>query len=157
MDRDSPLGNSEDVDLRRALHVKVKNKSSEPILVSIVNPPPSVSATAINAYAEALSVASSVLTTVVTFTVPVATVFTLGRVEASGDNIAKFWVYSDATIIAQRRTYFGGDLNTNFEFESSQGPAPSFPAGTVMSLKTEHNRPMAGDFDGRIQGFLTPI
>lgn len=31
MDRDIPLGNSEGVDLRRALHVKIKNNENEPI------------------------------------------------------------------------------------------------------------------------------
>jgi len=34
MDRGLPLGNSEDVDLRRALHVKVKNKGTEPIPIT---------------------------------------------------------------------------------------------------------------------------
>jgi hypothetical protein len=34
MDRDSSLGNSEDTFLRRALHVKVGNKTSEPIPTS---------------------------------------------------------------------------------------------------------------------------
>jgi len=36
MDRGIPLGNSEDIDQRRALHVKIKNKNSEPIPVATV-------------------------------------------------------------------------------------------------------------------------
>lgn len=34
MDRDTPLGNSEGVDTRRALHTKIKNKPDEPIFTS---------------------------------------------------------------------------------------------------------------------------
>jgi hypothetical protein len=34
MDRDTPLGNSDDADGRRALHTKIKNKPTEPIYVS---------------------------------------------------------------------------------------------------------------------------
>jgi len=40
MDRDEPLGNSEDAYLRRALHVKATNKITEPIPVTIVDGEP---------------------------------------------------------------------------------------------------------------------
>lgn len=40
MDRSSPLGNSEDVFQRRALHVKIGNSLSEPIPVSITDATP---------------------------------------------------------------------------------------------------------------------
>lgn len=40
MDRGHPLGNSEDRDTRRALHVLVKNPDDEPIPVSVTIPSP---------------------------------------------------------------------------------------------------------------------
>lgn len=101
-------------------------------------------------YNEALAVASGILTTVDTYTAPVGKLTYLQFVEYSGSNIAEYTVLINATIIAKKRTYFGSELNGEIEFVKT-GTGLPLAVGDVVTIKVIHNRPVQGDFNGRIQ------
>lgn len=109
---------------------------------------------ATNTFDEVTSVATSTLTTVVSYTVPAGLGFLLQLVEASGTNIAEYRVLLDTTLIAKRRTYFGGAVNTDFKFDGFNNKGIVVAAATVITLKVIHERPDTGDFSGRILGVL---
>lgn len=103
-----------------------------------------------NTFNEVTSVASGVTTTVATYTVPAGKSGVLERIWVSGENIAFYEIYVNATRIDAGRTYFGGALNIEFPFMSmSSGVA--LAAGDVVSIKVTHTRPMLANFEGRIQ------
>lgn len=105
-----------------------------------------------NIYSEANAVPSGVTTTVATYTVSGAlTESVLERVSVSGDNIAMFTVFVNATQIDTRRTYFGGSLNEYFEFTTGTSNGYVLTPGDVLTVRVLHNRPTLGDFEGRIQ------
>lgn len=103
------------------------------------------SVTVLDVYNEISSVVSSVLTTIVSYVVVNAG--KLKQINVSGTNISEYSVELNATVIDKKRTYFGGALNADFNYDD--GIAVS-PADTI-AVKTIHNRPMVGDFNGRIQ------
>lgn len=119
-----------------------------PIFVDFSANAPGIS---INQYNEVLSVATGVTTTVVTYTVPVAQQNVLERVAVSGENIALYTVLINGTTIDQQRTYFGGALNTQFEFMSTANKGTLLNAGDIVSVTVLHNRPSLANFEGRIQ------
>lgn len=92
-------------------------------------------------------VPSSSLTTIISYTVPPATTADLFRIEVTGTNIATYSFYVDSVLQGVRRTWFGGNISERFEFL----PAISYPAGTLIKVKVEHNRPFAAQFEARIQ------
>lgn len=98
-------------------------------------------------YNNVNAVVGGVLTTILTYTVPVATNSFMKRVEVSGTNIAEYTIEVDAVVAAKQRTYFGAGLNTTFEF----GPGVKYTTGQVITVKVLHNRPDVGDFDARLQ------
>ena len=69
VDRAEPVGSSLGSDNRRRLHVRVSNTSAEALPVYVTNPI-DTGFLVKTAYAEALSVASSVPTDIATFVVP---------------------------------------------------------------------------------------
>lgn len=119
-----------------------------PIFVDIAANTPR---TSINQYNEVLSVVSGITTTVVTYTVPVGKTNTLERVSVSGENIALFTVLINGTIIDRQRTYFGGELNAQFEYMSTGNFGTVLNAGDVVSVQVLHTRPSSANFEGRIQ------
>lgn len=105
-----------------------------------------------NIYSEANAVSSGIMTTVVSYTVSGAlTESVLERISVSGDNIAMFTVFVNATQIDTRRTYFGGSLNEYFEFTTGTSNGYVLTPGDVLTIKVIHDRPTLGDFEGRIQ------
>ena len=156
MDRSEPLGNSADVFSRRALHVKIANKPSEPFPVYITDPVVP-SDQVINVFDLIAGVVAGVETTIVTYTVPANKKFEISRVQFSGTNISTFFVYVNASIIATTRTMFGSNLSGEFVFNSSSGLGLEVAAGDVITLKTTHPRLYVGDFDGRIMGVLKDV
>lgn len=105
----------------------------------------------IQVFGSSSSVPAGSETAVASYTVPVGKRAELQRVEFSGENIAVYRLYAGATLIAERHTYFGGDLSGTMEFLGSSEDGPSYPAGTVLSLKVEHGRPTLAPFSARIQ------
>jgi len=119
-----------------------------PIFVDIAANTPR---TSINQYNEVFAVVSGILTTIVTYTVPVGKTNALERVSVSGENIALYTVLINGTIIDSQRTYFGGELNAQFEYMSTGNFGTVLNAGDIVSVKVLHNRPSAANFEGRIQ------
>lgn len=106
--------------------------------------------TVISEYNEVSSVATGANTDIVTYTAPPGVVTYLSKIDFSGDNIAKFSVDLNGTVIDKQRTYFGGDLNGTFNYANGSRGLLLSP-GDVVTLKVIHARPSAGDFNGRIQ------
>lgn len=105
-----------------------------------------------NIYNEANSVASGSTTTIVQYTVPLGiTISILYRISVSGENIAKYTVFYNGTLIDTRRTYYGSSLSEYFEFTTGTANGFSLNPGDTITVKVLHNRPYVGDFEGRIQ------
>jgi hypothetical protein len=147
MDRGQPLGNSEDSFTRRALHVKVGNKNTEAIPVTITNAPTS-SATYKNEFNQISAVPTSVETLIHSYTIPVGKVFTLTLVEVGGENVATYNVYLNGVLFAVRRTEFM-KLNEEFQFYSTQ-----MIASDIITIKVIHYRSVASKHETRIYGVL---
>lgn len=109
------------------------------------------SRTSINEYNEVLSVASGSTTTVVTYMVPGSKTNVLERISVSGENIALYTVLLNGVPFDTQRTYFGGALNTQFEFTSLGNLGTILNPGDIISVTVLHNRPSAANFEGRIQ------
>lgn len=105
----------------------------------------------VNAYTEASSVPASVLTTIGTFTAPVGKTTFLQRVSAGGQNIATFQVEVNGSKLEKRRTYFSGDLTTDFVFGGFSESGYPLTVGDVVTVKVTHSRPLSGDFESKIQ------
>lgn len=96
------------------------------------------------------SVASGILTTIVSYTVPPAKSTYLCNVEVSGSNIARYDIYINSVLSARQRTEFT-ELNTNFIFNTaSSNIGFKLATGTVVEIKVIHNRPFVGDFEARL-------
>jgi len=150
MDRGLAVGNSEDAFTRRALHVKVGNKISEPIPVYISA---TRIGTVVNNYDEILLVPSGVLTTITTYSVPLSKTFYMERVTVSGTNIAEYRVSINGVVLDKAYVWFTGGLSHTFEFESDFIGLKLISADLV-EVKVKHQRPTDGDFNARIQGVL---
>jgi len=107
--------------------------------------------TSISSFDSVSSVANSVLTDIVTFTVPVGKKLFLDRVEVSGDNIAKYQVDIGGSVNAVKRSYWA-DFNQDFEWNDFE-----ITAGTVIKVQVEQtSRPDTGDYEARIVGIEGP-
>ena len=100
-------------------------------------------------YETPVLVPSSVLTTIGTYTAVAAR--KLQRISCSGDNIAKYIVYVNASPIDVKRTYFGGSLNLDFDYTSVTNNGYSLTAGDIVEVKVYHTRPNTSYFNSRIQ------
>lgn len=98
------------------------------------------------------SIASGILSTISTYTVPFGKKFQLSQIELSGDNIATYEVSKNSSIIARKRTYFGGGLNERCSFLGDSDKGLAFVAGDVLTVSVTHNRPAMGSFESRIVG-----
>jgi hypothetical protein len=146
----TPIGNILDaikVNLRDAAG-NAFGTNSNPISVAITSASNELS---VNEYGQAAAVASGATTTVVTYTVPLGKTMVLERVTASGENIALFTIFINATQIDAGRTYFGGALNVEFDYTAPANLGYPLVAGDVVTLKVLHNRPTPANFEGRIQ------
>ena len=146
----TPIGNVLD-----ALKVNLRDgagdafgTSTNPISVNVTS---ITNDTPINNYGEAAAVASGATTTIVSYTVPVAKTASLERVSVSGENIALYTVLVNAIVIDTRRTWFGGALNTEFNFMSTSNAGRPLVAGDVVLVQVLHNRPTIANFQSRIQ------
>jgi len=101
-------------------------------------------------YNAVSSVAASVLTNVLTYTVPTSTNWHLTRVEFGGLNIARYWLYFDTSEVAQHVTWFNGGMTGLWDFSSTIGGGLQVATGTVIRVKVEHGRPFTADFFARI-------
>lgn len=95
-------------------------------------------------YSEANSVASGVPTTVCTFTAMSAV--KLKGVQASGTNIAAYFVKLNGFTIAKNYTNFGASLGVDFDFKGGE----ELVISDVVTLEVLHSRPYVGDFNATI-------
>lgn len=104
--------------------------------------------TGIVEYNNISSLTSGVLTTILTYTVPVGKTLAIEKVEVSGCNVADYTVDIDGTNKGKRRTYFG-NFNADFEYKGFQ-----VATGLVIRVRVIHSRPTVGDFDATLIGSL---
>lgn len=100
-------------------------------------------------YNEISSVPSVTPTLLLTYTVPPLTTTELQILEVSGTNIATYTVQVNAVTTDKKRTYFGGNLNENFNFDRTI----TLVAGDVLTVTVEHGRTFLGDFNARLGVF----
>lgn len=123
------------------------------INVNIVSGSPS-NKVIVSTYNEITAVASGVLTTITTYTIPILKTAQLQRVSVNGDNIAEFTVLLNATLLETRRTNFGAPLNEDFTFTGTTVDGPALVAGDQIIVKVIHSRPTVGKFGARIQTLI---
>lgn len=102
-------------------------------------------------YSEAAAVPSNIETTIVTHTAVGGKKTFLQRVDASGDNIAKYKVKVNGTTIDTKRTMFGEDLNCDFIFNGEANIGLEITAGAIVTVTVTNPRPGTADYNGRIQ------
>lgn len=121
--------------------------------VNVISSSTGLVKTSVNTFNEISSLASGSETIVATYTAPVAKVSYLIRAEGSGENIARYRVFLNGSPIARRYTYFGGALNTDFEFmnDDMELPGLKLVVGDIITVRVLHNRPTVADFSARIQ------
>lgn len=100
---------------------------------------------------EILSLGTGMTIILVTYTVPFATKAILQIADVSGENIAQYDAYINLDKIDTKRTYFGGGLNTNFNFIAGENEGLMLNSGDEVLLRVTHNRPDLANFNGRIQ------
>lgn len=96
-------------------------------------------------YNEVISVASGVLTTVVSHTIAGVNKL-LNEVYFSGSNVAEYSLLINSSVMMKGRTYFGGSLNEYFTLNQPK----KLNIGDVVELKVIHQRPTVGDFNGTL-------
>lgn len=101
-------------------------------------------------YNEITAVATSVLSTIQTYTAPVGKTTFLQKIEVSGSNIAEYTVEINAAVQDKKRTYFSGPLNAEFRFVET-GTGLPLQVGDVVTVRVIHLRPDTGDFNSRLQ------
>jgi hypothetical protein len=118
--------------------------------VNVVNETPS-SEKLILVYNEDPSVVTGVSSDLVTYTVPVGKKGLLIRAAVSGENIATFTILVNSIIVGTRRTYFGGDLGTEFVYGTGGSSGLELIAGDTVLIRVIHYRPATAPFEGEIQ------
>lgn len=102
-------------------------------------------------YNEVTSVVAGILTTIQTYTVPVAKTAYLQKINISGTNISTYEVTVNAILQEKKRTWFSGGLNEEFDFSDYSKNGLPLVAGDVVVVRTIHGRPNVGNFNSRIQ------
>lgn len=140
--------------LRKAEHfrigqkvfVRVGNDDDNPLYVAIADDPNEVD---VQAYDEALSVPKNILTEILSYTVPPASVFNLDNILVSGSNVATYIVTINDVVNKVKRTYYGASLNENFSYNSYK-----IVAGVTIKIEVIHQNDLnhSGDFNATIEG-----
>lgn len=105
----------------------------------------------VEVYDEINDVLKDIESTILTYIAPVSKKSYLQFIEASGGNIAKFWIEINDIKKRTKRTYFGGQLNVVFQYGSSSESGLKINEGDIVKLKVEHYRPEPCMFEGSLQ------
>lgn len=97
---------------------------------------------------EIAAVAAGVETTLVTIVAP-ALGTKIYKIDVSGENIALFRVKVNTVTIANKRTFFGGDLNSTFIFEPFENGLELLPSDTMV-VTVLHQRPSLANFEATV-------
>lgn len=102
-------------------------------------------------YNQVLTVAAGSTTTLVTYTVPIGYTAVLERANASGDNIGRYDVLYNSAPFDTRRTMFGSDLTTDFDYTTGTSNGLILNSGDVVLIQVTNPRPTAAAYNARIQ------
>jgi hypothetical protein len=127
--------------------------ATEATLLAILASLTGTSGAPVNTYGEIAAVVSGVLTTIVSYTVPVGKTFYLRHATSSGENIGSFWLEVDSVKQSAKRTWHG-TLSVDFHFEGDNGQGLIATAGQVVRIRALHNRGGTADFEGNLFGRL---
>ncbi len=95
-------------------------------------------------YNEVTSVPAETLTTIQIYIATSNSI--LNKVDTSGTNIATYTILINDVVIDRQRTFFGGTLNTTFNFINGM----VLNTGDIVKIQVMHNRPDVGDFNSTI-------
>jgi len=124
--------------------VIASNQSPIPVVITSSTP-----GTGTYFYGEQLAVAAGSTVTLVTYTVPAASTFSLTHIEASGDTVGLYVATDNASTMCKRRSSYAV---YNIDFAVSSGVL--FSAGDVVALVVTNEGKEAADFNGTIYGLL---
>lgn len=125
------------------------------INVNVVDSP-TVPGEYVSSYNEITSVPSSTPSIINTYTVPIVTNAFLQKIEVAGTNIAMFEVLINGVVQNKMYTYFGGNLNAQFNFADILESGYPVSTGDSVSVRVTHVRPDLGNFNARIQAVEIP-
>jgi len=137
---------------QHSVSTKIENTTSDPIPVNIVSG--ASGSELYEQFNEVASVATSALTSILTYTVPAGKEFKFMYAEAGGTNISDYRVKVNGTRISRKRTYLNGDMWVPFDFRIGDSSGKILVAGDVLIIETIHDRPDPGDFEARMFGIL---
>jgi len=115
-----------------------------------LNPLPPSNVKVMSTFNEVSSVPSNTITTVATYTVPVAKIAILETVDVSGSNIGTYTVEVNGVVKDKKRTWFNGPMSERFDFRTTSGGSVQLVAGDVVRAVITHKRPTVGDFSAKI-------
>jgi len=102
-------------------------------------------------YNQVLTVAANATVTLVAYTVPIGYTAILERANASGDNIGRYDILYNSALFDTRRTMFGSDLTTDFDYTTGTSNGLALNSGDVVIIQVTNPRPNAAAFNARIQ------
>jgi hypothetical protein len=120
------------------------------INVNIIETPVS-GQTVISVYNQVVNVVSGLTTQLLSYTVPAGYTAVLERASVSGENIARYDVLYNSALFDTRRTMFGADLTTDFDYTTGTSNGFVLNAGDNIVIQVLHNRPYVGTFNARLQ------
>lgn len=94
-------------------------------------------------YQETTGVINGVTTSILNHTFSATKASKIYSISASGENVSLYELFIDSVLIEKKRTYFGGDLNTEFNFNFGF----SVGLSSVLELKAHHLRPNPSDYN----------
>jgi len=97
------------------------------------------------------AVAAAATVTLVTYTVPMGSTAVLERANASGGNVALYTILVNSVVFDIRRTMFGADLTTDFDYTTGTSNGYVLNSGDVVTIQVTNPRPMAAPFNARLQ------
>lgn len=98
----------------------------------------------VNFYNEVTSVATGVLTTILSH---IATVDSkIDYIHVAGTNMTEYQILINSVIVDKTYTYFGSSVSQVFNFNGTD-----LFVGDLIEIKTIHNRPDLGTFNARLQ------
>lgn len=99
-----------------------------------------------NVYNEISNITSEIETLVTTYTVPIGKKFDLSRAVCSGDNIARFTIKVNGSILQGKRTWWS-DFNTEFNVDED-----ILNAGEKVEIFVTNRGIKSADFEATIIG-----
>lgn len=114
------------------------------------SPTPASNAVTKFKYAEVDNVPSGITTTVISYTVPANTKTILQRVLVAGENVAKYQVFFNSSVIATRRTMYT-NLNEQFEFSQPSNNGAILVSGDIITITALHTQTSVSSFEATLQ------